>query len=75
MYEALVSFTGKITMAQGEVIEITDKAVAKDLIEAGYIKEVKAEKPVEIKKEEVKEEVKQEVKPVVNKKAIGKKKK
>ena len=36
-YKALVSFTGKISMAQGEVGEISDPAVVDDLVRAGYI--------------------------------------
>lgn len=45
MYKALVSFSGIVSMAKGEVGEIPDKAVAKDLLDAGYIEEVK-KKPV-----------------------------
>lgn len=41
MYKALTSFTGLLSMAQGEIKEITDKSVIKDLIRAGYIEEVK----------------------------------
>lgn len=36
-YKALVSFTGKVSMAQGEVGEISDPAVVDDLVRAGYI--------------------------------------
>ena len=43
MYRAVVSFTGKIRMAMGEVGEISDQALAKDLLRAGYITEVKPE--------------------------------
>ena len=56
MYKALKSFTGVITMGQGEIKPIEDQAVVKDLINAGYIEEVKEtkkpakeEKPVEKK--------------------------
>jgi len=41
MYRAKVSFSGIISMAEGEVANITDDAVAKDLLKAGYIEEVK----------------------------------
>ena len=52
MYEALVSFSGLISMAKGEVRAITDKTVVADLLRAGYIKaikEKKVEKPAEEK--------------------------
>ena len=42
-YEALISFCGVISMYEGEVREISDKALIKDLIKAGYIKEIKSE--------------------------------
>lgn len=46
MYKALVSFSGQIAMAAGEVREIADPSVAEDLLRAGYIEETgKAEKP------------------------------
>lgn len=44
MYKALISFSGVISMANGTVGEIPDKAVAEDLLKAGYIEEIKEEK-------------------------------
>lgn len=44
MYRALVSFSGLITMKKNEVKEIKDKAIVKDLLNAGYIVEVKSAK-------------------------------
>lgn len=41
MYKALRSFTGKTVMKKGETRDLTDKAIIKDLIKAGYIEEVK----------------------------------
>lgn len=41
MYKALVSFSGLISMAVGEIREITDESIVKDLLKAGYIEEVK----------------------------------
>ncbi len=41
MYRALLSFTGKISMAMGDVKEIKDTSIAKDLLKAGYIEEIK----------------------------------
>ena len=55
MYRAKVSFGGIVSMAEGELKEITDDAVAKDLLKAGYIEEVK---PAE-----------KDAKPKVNKKS------
>lgn len=40
-YEAKVNFSGKISMCAGEVQDITDEAIAKDLVRAGYIVAVK----------------------------------
>lgn len=36
-YRALVSFSGVLSMVKGEVREITDEAVANDLVKSGYI--------------------------------------
>lgn len=46
-YKATVSFSGKISMTGGEVREISDSSLAKDLLKAGYIIEHKPddEKP------------------------------
>lgn len=55
MYKALESFVGKISMVKGEVKEILDKEIAKDLLKAGYI-----EKQADNK-------VKEEIKKVISK--------
>lgn len=44
MYKALKSFSGIITMNRGQVKEINDKKIVKDLLMAGYIEEVKPTK-------------------------------
>ena len=36
-YRALKSFSGVISMVKGEVREIKDEAIAKDLVRAGYV--------------------------------------
>lgn len=41
MYKASVSFGGKVSMSVGEVKDISDVNIAKDLLRAGYIEEVK----------------------------------
>lgn len=60
MYKALKSFVGKVSMVEGEVKDILDEEIAKDLLRAGYIELVgnKAEK----------NEAKEEIKKVVSKK-------
>ncbi len=45
MYKALISFCGKVSMTEGEVRDIKDKEVIKDLLDAHYIEEVKEAKP------------------------------
>lgn len=47
MYKALVSFSGKLSMVKGKVMEIKDKELIKDLLNAGYIEEVKPTKKKE----------------------------
>ena len=49
MYKALVSFAGKVSMRKGEEKEINDKVIAKDLLNARYIEEIKPAKKVELK--------------------------
>lgn len=47
-YKALVSFSGVISMSAGQVREISDKALADDLVKAGYIvnlEDLKPQKP------------------------------
>ena len=44
MYRAIIGFSGLINMKKGEIKEIKDKALVKDLLKAGYIVEVKPEK-------------------------------
>lgn len=41
MYKALISFTGLISMAKGDVREISDISLANDLLKAGYVEQVK----------------------------------
>lgn len=49
MYKALKNFSGVVSMRKDEVKAITDKTVVADLLQAGYIEEVKAEKKPEPK--------------------------
>lgn len=56
---ALLSFCGTVSMGRGEVADVTDKAVLDDLLQAGYVEEVKKQKEKEPEK-----------KPVQKKKAV-----
>ena len=60
MYRALISFSGKISMAEGEIRDISEKVVADDLLDAGFIEEITPAKPQ--KKSEPKPEPKPEEK-------------
>ena len=50
MYRALTSFSGIISMSKGEVREIKDKEIVKDLLQAKYIDEIKQTKKENKKK-------------------------
>jgi len=52
-YKAKVNFSGAISMYVGEVREIADVDIAKDLLKAGYIEEIK---PADKKAVDVKED-------------------
>ena len=74
-YKALKSFTGLISMVKGQVQEIKDGAIVKDLLQAGYIAEEKAKEVKEKIKDEVKEvetKVETKVKNTKSKKSIKK---
>lgn len=43
-YKAIVGFSGIVSMAEGEIMEIADKAISDDLFQAGYIKAVEETK-------------------------------
>lgn len=71
-YEALCSFVGlDFSAAKGQVIELNG-AMAKDLLRAGYVKAVAAEKPVEKPEEKPAEAPKK--KAPAKKKRVTKKK-
>ena len=44
MYRAVENFSGVVTMSVGDVCEIADAFIAKDLLSAGYIEEVRPAK-------------------------------
>ena len=50
MFKALKSFSGVITMNKGQVKEIKDKNIIKNLLDAGYIEEIKPVKEVKTTK-------------------------
>ena len=76
MYEALKSFSGAVSMSVGDIRDISDVNIAKDLLRAGYIREIKpatkgkAEQP-KAEKAEAKLEPKAEKKPVKGKAKKG----
>ena len=43
LYKSNKSFCGLVNMRRGEVKELTDEAIIKDLLRVGYIEPVKAE--------------------------------
>lgn len=57
MYKSLKSFVGKINMAKGQEKEITDKNIINDLLQAGYIEEVKIENEIKKEVEKVEEAI------------------
>lgn len=63
MYEALKNFSGVVSMSVGDVRDIEDVNIVKDLLRAGYIREIKpAKKGEEVKKETTEETVTETVK-------------
>ena len=42
--KAKTSFAGIVTMAAGEIRDIPDAKIVKDLVQAGYVEEVKSAK-------------------------------
>lgn len=49
-YKALKSFSGLVSMHEGEIKEITDKDIISDLLKVRYIEEVKTTKRTTKKK-------------------------
>ena len=43
-YKAVVSFSGTVSMAEGETAEIVDETISADLLKAGYITAVEEPK-------------------------------
>lgn len=57
---AMVSFTGKASMAKGEKRNISDKTVLTDLINAGYVVPEKAENSAKPAEKQTKKSTKKE---------------
>lgn len=57
-YRALISFSGLLSMSMGDVREISDKDIVKDLLKAGYIEELKETKIKKVEETKVKKGVK-----------------
>lgn len=43
LFKALESVAGKVCFGAGELVELTDKVIIEDLVNAGYIKPVESE--------------------------------
>lgn len=71
-YRALVSFTGTISMAGGEVREISDLAIADNLLKCGYIEKIGEKKSEKIAEKATETE---EVEKVAEKKKSPRRKK
>ena len=48
VYRATRSFTGRITMIKGEVREISDEILVKDLLRCGYVVPAETKKPKDV---------------------------
>lgn len=63
MFKALKSFCGKVSMKKGETKELNDKEIINDLLNAGLIEEIKANKTkIEPVIEKIEEKIEEEVK-------------
>lgn len=56
MYRALISFSGLISMAEGDVGEISDIAIANDLLKAGYIEKIEDKPTIKRQKKGMKKD-------------------
>lgn len=63
VYRATRSFTGRITMIKGEVREISDPEVEKDIVRCGYAVPVETAKKKTVEKSGETIETVEEVKP------------
>lgn len=57
LVKALTNFAGKVSMCVGEIREIADDEIAKDLLRAGYIEELKEAEVLDIPAPEEPEKV------------------
>ena len=68
LLRATKSFSGIVSMGNGEIKDISDKAIVKDLLDAGYVERVEDPAPVKAAKTE-----KPAAKKAASKKAPAKK--
>jgi hypothetical protein len=52
--KAMVSFSGAFSMYEGEIKECNDKVILQDLLQAGYVEEVKEKPKKDVKSNESK---------------------
>lgn len=50
--KALVSFSGAFSMYKGEIKECSDNAILQDILQAGYVEEVKEKPKKDVKSNE-----------------------
>lgn len=74
MYEAIKSFSGAVSMAVGDIKDIKDVDIVKDLLKAGYIREVMPAKVLNQEPKEAEVETETEPKPKAKKPATRAKK-
>lgn len=48
--KALISFAGKVCMAQNEIGEVADEAILSDLVRAGYVEVINEQQKAPAKK-------------------------
>ena len=73
MYRALISFSGKVSMAEGEIRDISDKAIVDDLLDAKYIEEITPAKPKKVPEPKPEKKVEEKPKKSTRKKKTTKK--
>lgn len=61
LFKALESVAGKVCFGAGELVELTDKVIIEDLVNAGYIKPVESEGKAKTETQTIKGEAQADV--------------
>ena len=76
MFKALKSFAGKVSMKKGETKELNDNEIINDLVNAGLIEEIKANKTkIEPVIKEIEEKIEEKIEEEVKKPKTSRKRK